>query len=129
MRSSLAVLTLSDAVQLWQVLVLASLLGLADAFEKPARQAFLVEIVGPQSVRNAVSLNSVMVNAARVLGPAVAGLVIAAGGLGVCFVLNAASYIPVIVMLLAMNASALLPAIPQARERGQVRAGLRVRHQ
>ena len=80
----LAVLTLSDAVQLWHVMALASLLGLADAFEKPARQAFLVEIVGPLSVRNAVSLNSVMVNAARVLGPAVAGLVIAAGGLGVC---------------------------------------------
>ncbi len=121
---ALAVLTLSDAVQLWHVMVLASLLGLADSFEKPARQAFLVEIVGPDSVRNAVSLNSVMVNAARVLGPATAGLVIAAGGLGVCFVLNAASYIPVIVMLLAMNTSALLPSIPQARERGQVRAGL-----
>ena len=121
----LAVLTLSDAVQLWHVMALASLLGLADAFEKPARQAFLVEIVGPLSVRNAVSLNSVMVNAARVLGPAVAGLVIAAGGLGVCFALNAASYIPVIVMLLALNASTLLPAIPQPRERGQVRAGLK----
>ena len=78
----LAVLTLTDRVQLWHVLVLAALLGVADAFEKPTRQSFLVEIVGPESVRNAVSLNSVMVNAARVLGPAVAGLVIAAGGLG-----------------------------------------------
>jgi MFS family permease len=67
---ALAVLTLTDAVRLWQVLGLAALLGLADAFEKPTRQAFLVEIVGPESVRNAVSLHSVMVNAARVLVPA-----------------------------------------------------------
>ncbi len=120
----LAFLTLTDTVQLWHVLVLAALLGLVDAFEKPTRQAFLVEIVGPESVRNAVSLNSVMVNAARVLGPAVAGLVIAAGGLGVCFALNAASFVPVALMLLAMDASLLLPATPQPHERGQVRAGL-----
>ena len=119
----LAVLTLTDRVLLWHVLVLAALLGLADAFEKPTRQSFLVEIVGPESVSNAVSLNSVMVNAARVLGPAVAGLVIAAGGLGVCFALNAASFVPVVAMLLALDASRLRPAIPQPHERGQVRAG------
>ena len=119
----LAVLTLTDSVQLWQVLGLAALLGLADAFEKPTRQSFLVEIVGPESVRNAVSLNSVMVNAARVLGPAVAGLVIAAGGLGVCFGLNAASFIPVAIMLLAMDSALLRPSAPQPHERGQVRAG------
>ncbi len=120
----LAVLTLSGSVVLWQVVVLACLLGLTDAFEKPARQSFLVEIVGPESVRNAVSLNSVMVNAARVLGPAVAGFVIAAGGLGVCFAINAASFVPVILMLLAMDASALRPAPAQPHEKGQVRAGL-----
>jgi MFS family permease len=82
-----------------------------------------VEIVGPESVRNAVSLNSVMVNAARVLGPAAAGLVIAAGGLGVCFALNAASFVPVVLMLLALDASRLNPTTPQPHERGQVRAG------
>jgi MFS family permease len=120
----LAVLTLTDTVRLWQVLGLAALLGLADSFEKPTRQAFLVEIVGPESVRNAVSLNSVMVNAARVLGPAVAGLVIAAGGLGVCFALNSASFVPVALMLLAMDGALLRPAPPQPHERGQVRAGL-----
>jgi MFS family permease len=126
----LAVLALSGAVRLWQVLALAALLGLADAFEKPTRQAFLVEIVGPESVRNAISLNSVMVNAARVLGPAMAGLVIAAGGLGVCFALNAASFIPVVLMLLAMDAAQLRPAPAQPHERGQVRAGLAyVRHE
>ena len=66
----LAVLTLSGRVQLWQVFVLAFALGSADSFEKPARQSFIVEIVGPETVRNAVSLNSVMVNGARVVGPA-----------------------------------------------------------
>ncbi len=119
----LAGLSLSGAIQLWHVLVLVSLLGLADAFEKPARQAFLIEIVGPELVRNAVSLNSVMVNAARVIGPAIAGLVIAAGGTGVCFALNAVSFLPVLAMLVAMDTDALRPSAPQPHERRQVRAG------
>lgn len=121
----LAVVTLSGAVQLWHVLVLAGLLGLSDAFEKPARQAFLVEMVGAESVRNAVSLNSVMLNVARIVGPALAGVIIAAGGLGLCFVLNAASYVPVVLLLVAMNTAQLRPSVPQPHERGQVRAGLR----
>ena len=119
----LAVLTLAGSVQLWQVFALAALLGVTDSFEKPARQAFLIEIVGPANVRNAVSLNSVMVNVARVLGPAVAGLIIAAGGLGLCFALNAISFIPVAVLLLALETARLRPAEPQPHERGQVRAG------
>jgi MFS family permease len=121
----LAVLTIGGAVQLWQVLGLAGMLGLADSFEKPARQAFVVELVGPEHVRNAVSLNSVMVNVARVIGPALAGLIIAAGGLGVCFALNAVSFIPVVLLLLSMDAAQLRPAALQPHERGQVRAGLR----
>jgi MFS family permease len=121
----LAVLTLSGAVQLWHVLVLAGLLGLTDAFEKPARQTFVVELVGPEGVRNAVSLNSVMVNVARVVGPAAAGLIIAAGGLGLCFVINAVSFIPVVLLLLAMDPAQLHPAALQPHDRGQVRAGLR----
>lgn len=124
LAAALAALTITGAVQLWQVLVLVSLLGLADAFEKPARQAFVIEIVGPDEVRNAVSLNSVMVNAARVVGPAVAGVIIAAGGMGACFVLNAASFVPVIVMLLIMDVTALRPAPPQVRARRQIRAGI-----
>jgi MFS family permease len=119
----LGVLTLAGAVQVWHVLALAALLGVADAFEKPARQAFLVEIVGPGSVRNAVSLNSVMVNVARVVGPAVAGLLIAAGGLGLCFALNAASFVPVAVLLAMLDTTRLRPAPPQPHVRGQVRAG------
>jgi MFS family permease len=120
----LAVLTVGGLIQVWQVLVLAALLGTADAFEKPTRQAFIVELVGPESVRNAVSLNSVMVNAARILGPAAAGLIIAAGGLGLCFVVNAVTFVPVVVLLARMDRGGLHPVVPEARERGQVRAGL-----
>lgn len=123
LAAGLAVLTVGGHVQLWHVLVLAALLGVADSFEKPARQSFIVEIVGPGTVRNAVSLNSVMVNAARVLGPAAAGLIIAAGGLGLCFLLNALSYVPVVLLLLAMDRSRLMPVEPEPAERGQVRAG------
>ncbi len=120
---TLAALTLTDRVQLWAVFVLAFLLGSADSFEKPARQAFIVEIVGPETVRNAVSLNSVMVNGARIIGPALAGLLIAAGGIGLCFLINALSFIPVVLLLLAMDTAALRPSPRQAAERGQLRAG------
>jgi MFS family permease len=125
LAAALAALTLSGAVQLWHVLVLAGLLGVADAFEKPTRQAFVMEMVGAEHVRNAVSLNSVMVNVARVIGPASAGLIIAAGGLGACFVINAVSFVPVIALLASMDVSELHPSPPQPRERGQVLAGLR----
>jgi MFS family permease len=121
----LAVLTLAGAVQLWHVLVLAGALGLADSFEKPTRQAFVVEMVGPESVRNAVSLNSVMVNVARVIGPAFAGRVLAAGGLGGCFAINAISFVPLVLLLAGMDVDQLRTAPPQPHERGQVRAGLR----
>jgi MFS family permease len=125
----LAVLTLTGRVQLWQVFVLAFVLGSADSFEKPARQSFIVEIVGPETVRNAVSLNSVMVNGARIVGPALAGLMIAAGGLGLCFLLNAVSYVPVALLLIAMNKAALRPSPRQEPRRGQLRAGFAyVRH-
>ena len=121
---ALAIPTLLGTVQLWQVFVLAALLGTTDSFEKPTRQAFIVEIVGPEAVRIAVSLNSVMVNGARVLGPAVAGLLIAAGGTGLCFLINSISYIPVAMLLLLMRADDLRPGPRQEPERGQVRAGL-----
>jgi MFS family permease len=87
----LGVLTLTHLVVLWQVFALAFLLGMCNCFENPARQAFVLEMVGPQDLRNAVTLNSVLQNAARAIGPAVAGVIIAIGGLGVCFMLNAAS--------------------------------------
>lgn len=120
----LGVLTISGAVQLWQVYVLALLLGVGNCFEIPARQAFVRELVGPDDLRNAVSLNSVLVNVARAVGPAVAGLVIVAGGLGVCFLLNAASFVAAVVSLARLDVGALDRAVPTPRAPGQLREGL-----
>ncbi len=121
---ALGLLTISGAVTLWQVYALALLLGLNNCFENPARQAFVLEMVGPGDLRNAVSLNSVLVNVARAVGPAVAGLVIAAGGIGMCFLLNAASFVAVVVSLVRLDTSTLARSIPTPRAPGQLREGL-----
>jgi MFS family permease len=122
---ALGLLTVSGLVALWQVLALALLLGLANCFENPARQSFVLEMVGPGLLRNAVSLNSVMVNVARAVGPAVAGVLIAVVGTGVCFLLNAVSFAAVVASLVAMDTAALQPSPPAARAPGQLREGLR----
>ena len=121
----LGLLTVTGAVQLWEIGVLAALLGLNNAFENPARQSFMLEMVGPESLRNAVSLNSVLVNVARVIGPAVAGVLIATVGEGVCFLVNAASFVPVVASLTTLDATAIAPSTPAGREPGQLREGLR----
>jgi MFS family permease len=100
---ALAALTLEGAVRVWHILVLASLLGIANAFDIPARQAFLVERVGKDDIVNAIALSSSMMNGARIVGPAVAGLVVAAVGEGWCFLLNGLSYVAVIIALLLMT--------------------------
>jgi MFS family permease len=99
----LAVLTLSDKVQVWHVFVLASLLGVVNAFDIPGRQSFLVEMVGKEDLMNAIALNSSMFNGARVIGPAIAGILVARIGEGWCFFGNAVSYIAVIIGLLLMH--------------------------
>jgi MFS family permease len=125
----LGVLTVTGAVRLWEIGVLAALLGLNNAFENPARQSFMLEMVGPESLRNAVSLNSVLVNVARVIGPAVAGVLIATVGEGVCFLVNAASFVAVVASLTMLDRTALAPSPPNPRKPGQLREGLRyVRH-
>src|SRR6202167_468892 len=93
---ALGLLTVTGAVQVWEIGLLAALLGLNNAFENPARQSFMLEMVGPDHLRNAVSLNSVMVNVARSIGPAVAGVLIATVGSGVCFLVNAGSFVAVV---------------------------------
>ena len=92
----LAAFTLAHDVTYLDVCVLAFVLGLNNSFENPSRQAFMLEMVGPADLRNAVSLNSTMNNAARAVGPAVAGVLIAAVGEGWCFVLNAVSFVAVV---------------------------------
>jgi MFS family permease len=121
----LGLLTVGGVVRLWEIGALAALLGLNNAFESPARQAFMLEMVGPESLRNAVSLNSVIVNVARTIGPAVAGVLIATVGEGVCFLVNAASFAAVVASLMLLDRSALAPSPPSGREPGQLRAGLR----
>jgi MFS family permease len=121
----LGILTVTGEVRLWQVGVLAALLGLNNAFESPSRQSFMLEMVGRDSLRTAVSLNSTMVNLARVVGPAIGGLLIATTGVGVCFLINAASFIVVVWTLLRLDRSAITRSTPVARGKGQLREGLR----
>ncbi len=121
----LGILVTTNSVRVWEVGLLALILGLNNTFENPARQAFILEMVGPRDLRNAVSLNSVLVNVARAIGPAVAGLLIASVGDGVCFLVNAASFVAVVVSLATMDRSALQPSVPSGRKRGQLREGLR----
>jgi MFS family permease len=121
----LGILVTTHVVQVWEVGLLAVILGFNNTFENPARQAFMLEMVGPRDLRNAVSLNSVLVNVARAIGPAVAGLLIASVGDGICFLLNAVSFVAVVFSLATMDRSKLKPSVPSGRARGQLRAGLR----
>src|SRR5690242_18530213 len=97
----LAILTLTHTVQVWHILVLATLLGVVNAFDGPARQAFTVEIVGREDLLNAIALNSSIFNSARIIGPAIAGMVVALIGEGPAFLVNGISFIAVIAGLLA----------------------------
>jgi Transmembrane secretion effector len=121
----LGLLTVFGVVRFWEVCVLAVILGLNNAFENSARQAFVREMVGQDELRNAITLNSVTVNAARAVGPAIGGVLIATAGIGVCFLLNAASFGAVVTSLVIMDKSALRPSSPAPRARGQLREGLR----
>ena len=107
------------------VLILTLLLGLTNVLDNPARQSFVREMVKDDQVRNAVSLNSVLVNVARAVGPALAGLLIATVGVGSCFYVNAASFIAVIIAYSIMDTTLLTPSEPVVRAPGQLREGLR----
>jgi MFS family permease len=121
--SILATLTLTHTVRVWHVFVLASCLGVVNAFDIPARQAFVVEMVGRDDLLNAIALNSSMVNGARVLGPSVAGLLVAAVGEGWCFLLNAISYTAVITGLALMRVQPRIE--PERRPSHDPTAGFR----
>lgn len=122
---ALGVITLTGVVELWMVYVLAACFGTVTALDNPSRQTFVMEMVGPDDVSNAVTLNSVVVNAARVIGPAIAGVVIAVFGVGECFVFNAASYVAVVVAMLLIRSDQLHPSARSARAPRQVRDGFR----
>ncbi len=99
----LAALTLTNRILVWHIFVLAALLGAVNAFDIPSRQSFIVDMVGKEDLMNAIALNSSMFNGARILGPAIAGILVASIGEGWCFFANAVSYLAVIAGLLLMR--------------------------
>ena len=119
----LGIVTLTGVVELWMVVVLALALGVVTALDNPTRQAFVVEMVGADDVTNAVTLNSVMINAARAIGPALAGVLIATVGMAPTFLGNAASYAMVVLALLAMDPDRLESATRATRGPRQLREG------
>ncbi|HLO31622.1 MAG TPA: MFS transporter [Anaerolineales bacterium] len=122
---TLGALVATGRVQVWMVYVLAACLGLVTVFDNPARQTFYMEMVGPDHLRNAVTLYSILVNVARMLGPTLAAALIAGFGLAPCFVINGLSYGMVVIMLAMMNTRELLITPPLPRAKGQILEGLK----
>ncbi|MBI1218295.1 MAG: MFS transporter [Rhodobacteraceae bacterium] len=122
---ALGVLTVTGVVQLWHVYVFAFLFGSAAAFDAPVRQVFVAELVGDEDLHNAVALNSTSFNAARMIGPAVSGLVIAAIGTGWAFLINGASFVAVLTSLAFLRTAELRPNARAHRAKGSFTGGFR----
>lgn len=121
----LAGLIFTDVVELWMVYVMSALAGVVTAIDNPARQSFYIEMVGEQALTNAVSLNSATFTGSRVIGPALAGILIATVGMAACFLIDGLSYLAVLGALLAMRPDELHPQKRTSRQRGHLMAGLR----
>ena len=121
---TLGLLVLTDQVELWMVFALALALGIVGSVDNPTRNSFVMEMVGRSKLANAVALNSVLVNSARVIGPAVGGLLIVTVGLGWCFIINATSYLFFISALSLMREEAIERSQPEIRRRGQLRQAI-----
>jgi predicted MFS family arabinose efflux permease len=121
----LGVLTISGDVRLWMVYAIAAAGGLLQVVDNPARQLFSLQLVGPEHLTNAITLNTVNMNLARVIGPAIGAIIISTIGVGPCFIVNASSYVFVIGALMAMRAYEFYPKVRAPRAKGQVREGLR----
>jgi MFS family permease len=121
---ALFAVTAAGAVEAWMVYVTVLLRGTINAVDNPTRAAFASELVGPDRVVNAVSLNSVMVHSARIVGPALAGIVIALAGVALCFAINALSFVAMLVALVGMDVRALHHRTPAPREKRAVRSAL-----
>ncbi|WP_434451276.1 MFS transporter [Lentzea sp. E54] len=122
---ALGLLDVTGVVELWHVYLLCLLLGAFSAVETPVRQSFVVEMVGRESLTNAVAINSMMFNLARIIGPAIAGVTIVAIGTGWVFLANAISFVGVVGGIWLMRTSQLLRSEPLPREKGQLLSGLR----
>jgi MFS family permease len=121
----LAAVVLTHVVEMWMVYALAVLQGVGNALDTPTRQALIGELVGEKELTNAVALNAVLFQLARIAGPLMAGVLIETVGIGICFVCNAASYLAIVVALLLIDTSKLIPRVRAVRARGQLRDGFR----
>jgi len=121
----LAILTFTNLIQWWQILILSFLMGVCNAFDAPARQAFVLEMVEREDMTNAIALNSTMFNLAVVVGPALGGLIYAWVGPGWCFTINAISFIAVIIALLLMKLKPFIPVKSDRSTLGDVKDGLK----
>lgn len=122
---TLGLLVTTGRVELWMIFVLAILLGVVGAIDNPTRQAFINEIVGPERLTNAIGLNMVLVNIARIVGPALAGFLIVSVGIGACFLVDAGTYVGMIVALLLIRTGRRRDSRAVVRMTGQIREGLR----
>ena len=122
---ALGILTVAGVVQLWQVYIFAFLFGSAAAFDAPVRQTFVAELVGDEDLHNAVALNSTSFNAARMIGPAVSGVVIAGIGTGWAFLINGASFVAMLISLAFLRVAELRPNARAHRARGSFTEGFR----
>ncbi len=121
---TLGILVWTGDVEMWMVFVLAVCLGFVAVVDNPTRQSFLLELVGPEQIRNAVSLNSTEMNLARVIGPVLAGVMAATIGLASCFIVNGLSYFAIIVVMTLMRSDEMIAGVTVSRASGQLRAGL-----
>jgi MFS family permease len=121
----LGVLVVTGLIRVWMVYILAFSLGMVSVFDNPTRQTFYMELVGPDNLRNAVTLYSTLVNLARIIGPAIAAAIIAVFGLAPCFIINGISYVAVVIMLGMMNVKELIITPPVPRAKGQIREGFK----
>ena len=122
---TLGIVTLTGVVELWMVYALAAGFGAVTALDNPSRQTFVMEMVGPTDISNAITLNSVVINAARVIGPAIGGVIIATAGVGECFVVNAFSYVAVVTAMFLIRTDQLHPSARSPRAPRQLRDGFR----
>jgi MFS family permease len=126
LSASLGALTAGGVIRVWMVFAFTVAFGLVNAADAPARQVYVLELVGADRLANAVSLNEVVLNASRVLGPAAGGVLLVASGVSACFFFNAATFLPpLMVLLLHRPAASVAPESPRVARAGQVREGLR----
>ncbi|HBU01437.1 MAG TPA: MFS transporter, partial [Acidimicrobiaceae bacterium] len=123
---ALGVMVVTDTISVWSLFVLAAAFGTVNAFDMPIRSSFVYELVGPDDITSAVGIGSTTNNAARIIGPGAAGVLIAAFGLAVPFLVNGVSFLAITIALLLMRQSEFVPKAPVKREKGQIREGIKV---